>query len=205
MQRCYTITSGLKGNLHNCHLHGPGSKLERVAGARETEKRNLKSWLLCIPDTGRFPLHTAPWLDLPVMCMTKQKTNARMKVLNSSSDSNTPYEETGRCSWTASWHFDANDARIDDISVAPYIFPGAHAQKWYNGQWKLSLSESEILENRHHFAPYCKNLEASSCAKMDYPVLPWWRCNSISVISNKTSALPGHTHYYMIVDCITEI
>jgi len=60
MQKCYTITSGLKGNLHNCHLHGPGSKLERVAGARETEKRNLKSWLLCIPDTGRFPLHTAP-------------------------------------------------------------------------------------------------------------------------------------------------
>lgn len=55
----------------------------------EKEKRNLRNWPLCIPGTGRFPLQTAPWLDLPVMCMTKQKTNELIKVPNSSSDSNT--------------------------------------------------------------------------------------------------------------------
>lgn len=62
---------------------------------REKEKRNLRNWPLCIPDTGRFPLQTAPWLDLPVMCMTKQKTNALIKVLNSSSDLIIIYKEMG--------------------------------------------------------------------------------------------------------------
>lgn len=67
--------------------------MERVAVAREKEKTKLRNWPLCIPDTGSFPGQTAPWLDLPVMCMTKQKTNALIKVPNSSS--NTTYKEAG--------------------------------------------------------------------------------------------------------------
>lgn len=47
------------------------------------------------------------------MSMTKQKTNALIKVLDSSSDSDTPYKESGRFSWMAVWHFDANDAGMD--------------------------------------------------------------------------------------------
>lgn len=99
-----------------------------MAEERKKEKRNLRNWSLCIPDTGRFPLHTEPWLDLPVMCMTKQKTNAQMKVLNLSSGSSTPYEETGRCSWMAIWYF---DAMIDGThGVATCIFSGVYVHKW---------------------------------------------------------------------------
>lgn len=60
--------------------------MERVAVLTEKEKKNQRNWPLCIPGTGRFHLQTVPWPDLPVMCMTKQKTNALIKVLNSSSD-----------------------------------------------------------------------------------------------------------------------
>lgn len=69
--------------------------MERVAVARERKERNGINWPLCIPDTGRLPLQAAPWLDLPVACMTKQKTNALIKVLNSSSDSNAAHKSAG--------------------------------------------------------------------------------------------------------------
>lgn len=96
--------------------------MERVAVATERERRNLRNRPLCIPDTGRFPLHTAPWLDLPVMCVTKQKTNAVIKVLNSSSDSSTAYKEVGSL---RGWQPGCTGCGTDGIpGVAKCIFPG---------------------------------------------------------------------------------
>jgi hypothetical protein len=50
----------MKGNIHNYALHITGNKWERKGVVvSEKEKRNLRNWLLCIPGTGRPPLHIA--------------------------------------------------------------------------------------------------------------------------------------------------
>lgn len=44
----------------------------------------------------RFPPGISCWLDLPVMDMTKQKTNALIKAPNSSSDAKDTYRRAAR-------------------------------------------------------------------------------------------------------------
>lgn len=158
-------------------------------GWGDREKRNLKSWLLCIPDTGRFPLHTS--------ALTRLASYVYDKAENKCTDESAEF--ILRLKYTL---WGNREVQLDSKLA---LWCQRCWDRWHLGgsmrfpwcacsemvQWTMK-TELVWIRNTRKQTSLCSllaELEASSWAKMDYPVLPWWRCNSISVISNKTLAL----------------